>query len=129
MNIHIERPTAGIINVSEGPMTFYGNQQANVVTDESARQAVSELRSALAREALDRPTAARTRNQIAEIEAAMRAPQPNKSRIAEIVERLTRLLVTAGSLTTASTAIVSPLQTLAAWLGHLGVSILGMLPG
>src|SRR5689334_5056189 len=67
--------------------------------------------------------------QIAEIEVAMQSPQPNKSRIAGILERLTRLLVAAGSLTTASTSIIGPLQTLAAWLGHLGVPLLGLLPG
>jgi len=129
MNIHIERPTAGIMNISEGPMTFYGDQHANVVTDESARQAVNELRGTLARVALDQPAAAMTRTQIAEIEVAMQSPQPNKSRIAGILERLTRLLVAAGSLTTASTSIIGPLQTLAAWLGHLGVPLLGLLPG
>ena len=129
MNIRIENPTAGNMNISEGPMTIYGGQQATVVTDEGARRAVSELRSALITVALDQPTAAKAHAHIADIEAAMHAPQPNKSRVAKMLQRLTQLLVTAGSLTTASAAIIGPLQTLAGWLGQLGAPILRQLAG
>jgi hypothetical protein len=127
MNIHIERPKATFMNISEGSMTIYS--QGVTVTDEGARRAVGELRSALATVALDQPAAAEARDHVAKIEAAMQAPQPNKSRVAKVLERLTRLLDAAVSLATASAAIIGPLQALAGWLGHLGVPILGLLPG
>ena len=129
MDIHMRDQNAGIINISQGDMSIYEGQHVTVVTDEGARRAVGELRSALATVALDQPAAAKARAHIAEIEAAMQAPQPNKSRVAKTLEQLTRLLNSAGSLATASAAIISPLQTLAGWLGHLGVPILGLLPG
>ena len=126
MNIHVGTQNAGIINQGEN-LTIYGGQQGIVVSDEVARRAVRELGSALATVALDRSAAARTRTQIAEIDAAMQTPQPDKSRIADMLKRLTGLLVTAGSLATASTAIIGPLHTLASWLGTLGAPILQML--
>jgi hypothetical protein len=119
MNIHIRDQKAGIINISQGDMSINGGQPVTVVTDEDARRAVGELRSALATIALDQPAAAKARGHIAEIETAMQAPQPNKSRVAKMVEQLTRLLDSAGSLATASVAIMGPLQTLTGWLGHL----------
>jgi len=128
MNIHIEHPKATFMNISEGSMTIY-SQGGTVVTDEGARRAVGELRSALATVALDQPAAAKARDHVAKIETAMQAPQPNKSRVAKVLEQLTRLLDAAGSLATASAAVIGPLQALAGWLGHLGVPILGLLPG
>ena len=128
MNIHIGQQNAGIINNVDGNMWIHGGQQGAIVSDEGARRAVGDLRSALATVALDQSAAAKTRAQITEIDAAMHAPQPDKSRVANMLKRLTRLLVAAGSLTTASAAIIGPLQTLAGWLGALGAPILSLLP-
>jgi hypothetical protein len=129
MNIHIGQQNAGIINNVEGNMWIHGGQQGAIVSDEGARQAVRELQSALATVTLDQSAAARTRAQITEIDTAMHAPQPDKSRVADMLKRLTGLLVATGSLTTATAAIIGPLQTLAGWLGALGAPILHLLPG
>lgn len=129
MNLHIGQQTAGIINNAAGNMSIYGGQQGAVVTDEGARRAVRELRSALGTAALDRSAVVKTRAQVAEIDTAIHAPQPDKSRVADMLKRLTKLLVAAGSLTTASAAIIGPLQTLASWLGALGAPIMRLLPG
>jgi hypothetical protein len=43
------------------------------------------------------------------------------------LERLTRLLAAAGSLTTAGTALVGPLRTIAGWLGALSEPFLHLL--
>jgi len=129
MNIHIGQQNAGVINNVDGNMWIQGGQQGTIVTDEGARHAVRELRSALAAVKLDQFAAAKTRTQITEIDTAMDVPQPDKSRVADMLKRLTGLLVASGSLTTAAAAIIGPLQTLASWLGTLGAPILHLLPG
>jgi hypothetical protein len=152
MSLNIGQQTAGVINNAGGDQWIYG-QQGAVVTDEGARRAVAELRDALARPegpglarpegpalarpegpALARPegpgraAAAQMHARVAEIDAAMQARQPDKSRVAQLLERLTRLLAAAGSLTAAGAAVIGPLQTLAGWLGALGAPILRLLP-
>ena len=129
MNIHIEHQTAGIVNIAEGDMTLYGGQHGTVMADENARRAARELRTALPAAALDRSAERTARVQVAEIDAALHAPQPDKPRIARLLQQLTRLLAAAGSLTTAGAAVIGPLHTLASWLGALGVPILRLLPG
>ena len=54
--------------------------------------------------------------------------EPDRARIAPRLERLTRILLAAGSLASAGSALVGPLGTLAHWLGALGAPILGLLP-
>ena len=105
-----------------------GGQNVTVVTAPKARRAVRELRDGLTTTPLDESTAAEARAQLAEIDAAMRAPEPDRSRVKAFLERLTRLLLAAGSLTTASSSLIGPLHTLASWLGALGEPILHMLP-
>ena len=129
MNFNIGGQTAGVINnVAGGDQRVSGGQEGTVVPAEDARRAVRELRDGLATAALNETTAAEANAQDAEIEAVVHAPQPDRSRVARSLERLTRLLVAAGSLSTASAALIGPLQTLAAWLGTLGEPILHMLP-
>ena len=126
--IHIEQQTAGVINNAEGNITIHGGQQGSVVTDEAARRAAHELRGALATVTLDRGTRAAAQAQAAEIETAVQASQPDKSRVAGLLKRLTGLLAAAGSLVTASVPVIGPLRALARWLGTLGVPVLRLLP-
>ena len=127
MEIHVKNQTAGVINYVEGNQVVNGGQHGSVVTDDDARQAVRQLRQALSTVPLDRSRAAEARAQVAELDAAVRAPRPDKRRAADTLKRLTDLLVRAGSLATAGAALVGPLQTLAAWLGTHGAAVLGML--
>ncbi len=127
MEIHVKNQTAGVINYIEGDQVVNGGLHGSVVTDDDARQAVLELRRVLSTTPLDGPRAAEARAQVAELDAAVRTPQPDKRRAAGTLKRLTDLLVGAGSLATAGAALVGPLQTLAAWLGTHGTAILGML--
>ncbi len=126
MEVHGEQH-AGVINNADS-MTIYGNQYGAMAGDEGARQAVRDLRSALATTALDRPARTRADAQAAEIDAAMRATQPDKPRVAGLLNQLTRLLASAGALATAGAALIGPLHALATWLGALGAPILGLLP-
>jgi hypothetical protein len=127
MEIHVKNQTAGVINYVDGNQVVNGGLHGNVVTDDDARQAVRELRQALSSTPLDRPRAAKARAHVTELDAAVRAQQPDKRRAADTLRRLTDLLVGAGSLATAGAALVGPLQTLATWLGTHGAAILTVL--
>jgi hypothetical protein len=127
MEIHVNNQTAGVINYVEGTQAVSGGQHGSVVSDDAARQAVTELRQALSRLRLDRCQAAEARTQVAELDGTLRAPQPDKRRAAEALQRLTGLLIGAGSLASAGTAVMGPLLTLANWLGSHGAAVLSML--
>jgi hypothetical protein len=127
MEIHVKNQTAGVITYVDGNQVVYGGLHGSVVADEDARRAVGELRVALTSVTLDRSRAAEARAQIAELDGAVRTARPDKGRAADILRRLTELLASAGSLTTAGAALMGPLQTLASWLGVHGAAVLGML--
>jgi hypothetical protein len=127
MGIHIRDQHAGVINNVDGDQVIYGGQHGTVVTSEDARRAVHDLRDALAGAGLDDATAAEARARIAEIDAAVHAPEPDRQRAAGPLQRLVKLLTDAGSLATAGTALTGPLQTIASWLGAHGTAILSLL--
>jgi len=127
MSIHIKNQHGVVINNVDGDQMVYGGQHATVVTSEDARRAVHDLRDALADAALDDATVAEARARLAEIDAAVHAPEPDKRRAAGPLKRLVKLLADAGSLATAGAALIGPLQTLASWLGAHGAAILSML--
>ena len=127
MSIHVKNQTAGVINNVDGDQVVYGGQSGTVVSGEDARRAVRQLRNALADVPLDETTAAEARAQVAEISAAVHAPQPDKRRAAGPFQRLVKLLADAGSLAAASATLIGPLQTLASWLGVHGAAMLSLL--
>jgi hypothetical protein len=127
MGIHIRDQHAGVINNIDGDQVIHGGQHGTLVTSEDARRAVHDLRDALAAAALDGATAAEARARVAEIDAEVHAPEPDKRRAAGPLKRLVKLLADAGSLATAGAALIGPLQTLAGWLGAHGAAIIGLL--
>jgi hypothetical protein len=127
MGIHIRDQHAGVINNIDGDQVIHGGQHGTVVTSQDARRAVHDLRDALAGAALDDATAAQARARVAEIDAEVHAPDPDKQRAAGPLQRLVKLLTDAGSLATAGAALIGPLQTLAGWLGAHGAAIIGLL--
>ena len=127
MSIHIKNQRGVVINNVDGDQMVYGGQHATVVTSEDARRAVHDLRDALADAALDDATVAEARARLAEIDAAVHAPEPDKRRAAGPLKRLVKLLADAGSLATAGAALIGPLQTLASWLGAHAAAILSLL--
>ena len=118
---------AGVINNVDRDQMISGGQYGTVVTSEDARHAVRDLRDALAGTALDHGTAAEARARVAEIDAQVHAPEPDKERAAGPLKRLVKLLADAGSLATAGAALIGPLQILAGWLGAHGAAIIGLL--
>jgi hypothetical protein len=127
VSIHIKNQNAGVINNVDGRQVIHGGQHGTVVTGEDARRAVRQLRDVLAGAGLSDATAAEARAQVAEIDAAVHAPRPDKHRAASSLKRLVELLADAGSLATAGAALVGPLQTLAGWLGAHGAALLSLL--
>ena len=127
MSIRIKNQHGVIVNNVDGDQVIYGGQHGMAVTSEDARRALRDLRDALASAALGGTAAAQARVHVAEIDAAVHAPEPDKRRAAGPLKRLVELLADAGSLAPAGSALIGPLQTLAGWLGAHGAAILGLL--
>jgi hypothetical protein len=129
MTFHIGNQTGGVINNVAGDQRVSGGQHGTVVSTEAALRAVQQLRNGLGPAKLDASTAAEARERVDEIDSRIREAQPDRPRIAAALERLTRLLVAAGSLAAAGAGLLGPLQTLAGWLGTLGEPVLRLLAG
>src|SRR5262249_50243850 len=112
MSPQIRDQHAGVINNVDGDQVIHGGQHGTLVTSADARRAVHDLGDALAGAALDDATAAEACARVAEIDAAVHAPEPDKERAVGPLKRLVKLLADAGSLATAGAALIGPLQTL-----------------
>lgn len=117
MTFNIGSQSGGVINNVGGDQHITGRQQGVLITIEQARQALHDLRDALSATSLDQGTSNAARAEMTEMDAAMRAASPDRSRFAAALDRLTRLLTAAGSLASAGTALAGPLHTLATWVG------------
>ena len=128
MTFNIGNQNGGVINNVAGDQHITGQQHGTLVTTEDARRTLSQLRQAVTTAGLGEATAADARVRLAEMDAALQAEQPDRPWFARALERLTRLLATAGSLATSGAALIGPLHALASWLGTLGGPILSLLP-
>ncbi|MEU4392652.1 hypothetical protein [Kribbella sp. NPDC023855] len=128
MTFNIGNQNAGNINNVGRDQHVTGGQTGIVVTSEQALQALAELRAGVKTTRLDPVSSIAAEKELREIETDMRQPKPDRTRIAPKVERLTRILLAAGSLVSAGSALVGPLGMLAHWLGALGAPILNLLP-
>lgn len=127
MSIRIKNQNGVVVNNVDGDQVIYGGQHGTVITDDDARRAVRDLCDALASAVLNDATAAQARAQLAEIDAAVHTPEPDKRCAVGPFKRLVELLGDAGSLATAGAALIGPLQTLAGWLGAHGAAIISLL--
>ena len=128
MTFNIGSQSGGVINNVAGDQHITGQQHGTLVTTEDARRALGDLRHAVTATGLGEAAAADAHAQVAEMDAALQAGQPDRPRFARALERLTRLLSAAGSLATSGAALLGPLHALAGWLGALGGPILSLLP-
>lgn len=127
MTFNIHDQSAGVINNVAGDQHIAGGQSGTVVTAAQAGEALQALGSGLAGVPLDDATAVEARAELDEIDAQMHVEQPDARSIAGHLDRLTRLLAGAGALATAGAALVTPLETLATWLGAAGQPVLALL--
>ncbi|MEV0286980.1 MULTISPECIES: hypothetical protein [unclassified Kribbella] len=127
MTFNIGNQNAANINNVGRDQHITGGQTGIVVTPEQARQAFADLRAGVQATPLDPATSAAAQTELHEVETGLSRPEPDRQRIAGRLERLTRILIAAGSLTSAASALFTPLRTLAQWLGAAGAPILGLL--
>jgi hypothetical protein len=127
MTFHINSQQAGVINNVGRDQHITGGQQGQISVGQ-ARDAVQDLRDGLAATHLEQAPATEAGALVDRLEADLAEPEPDRSRVAGTLERLTRLLTATGSLVAAGAVLVGPLQTLATWLGTLGQPVLGLLP-
>jgi hypothetical protein len=128
MTFNIGSQKGGVINNVAGDQRITGGQRGVVVAADAARAAIPDLLAAIDASSLNDATARKARNYVDEIDAELATADPDRPEVASRLERLTRLLMSAGALATAGSALVAPLQTLAGWLGTLGEPVLGLLP-
>jgi hypothetical protein len=128
MTFNIGNQNAANINNVGRDQHITGGQTGIVVTSDQALQALAELRAGVKATRLDPVSSIAAEKELRDIEADMSRPEPDRTRIAPKVERLTRVLLAAGSLASAGSALVGPLGMLAQWLGALGAPILDLLP-
>jgi hypothetical protein len=128
MTFNIGSQNAANINNVGRDQHITGGQTGIVVTREQALEALAELRAGVAATRLEPGPSVEVETELSHIEASLRRPEPDRARIAPRLERLTRILLAAGSLASAGSALVGPLGMLAHWLGALGAPVLGLLP-
>jgi hypothetical protein len=126
MTFNIGSQTGGIINNVAGNQTIRGDQQGVTVSSGEARQAAVDLVEAVKRSHLQKDPV--VIDQAEQINAEMRTAEPDKSKVAASLDKLAKLISTAGEWAKAGAAVVGPMWTLAKWLGQLGGPILGLLP-
>lgn len=127
MVFNIGNQQAGQINMAGRDQYNYGGQQGSVVSVGEARGAAQALRAALG--TADLPPAVREdlRQEAAAVERDLATPEPDRGRVADRLERMTRTLGRMGALAAAGASLVGPLATLGHWLGPAGATLLGLL--
>jgi len=91
--------------------------------DVDPKQLVQQLRAALREAGLAPGPTAEVEAHLAGTEADLAAPEPDRSRIADRLQRVTAILAAAGSVVAAATPLGAPLAALAGWLGTHGEPI------
>jgi hypothetical protein len=89
--------------------------------------AVADLRGALQATALPDPARREAERALDAVETELERPAPHKERVGTFVEGLTDTLKEAGALATAGESLLSPLKTLASWLGPAGLAAIRLL--
>jgi hypothetical protein len=129
MSFNIGSQQAGLINNVTGDQTIHGGQHVAISSPAEALTAVEQLRNEIKAMRLPKETEAEAEEHLKEIQRKLEHPEPDKPTIGDRLARLTQLLVSAGALATAGTALVTPISGLATWLGAFGASALGLLHG
>jgi hypothetical protein len=120
---------AGLINNVDGTQIIHGDQQGAISSPAEILSAVKQLREEIEVTGLARRSKANARQHVDEIEKAVMQKEPDKPTIGDRLARLTKLLVSAGALATAGSALAAPISKLAMWLGSFGATALSLLPG
>ncbi|MFI6359733.1 hypothetical protein ACIBJF_45840 [Streptomyces sp. NPDC050743] len=127
MTFHIGSQQGNINNIA-GDQTIHGGQHGTFHgAPQDPGELVVRLREALDRTALPPDVAAKVRNEVAGLNAAITSPTPDRPDAADRLARITRILTSAGALTAAAGSVAGTLVALAQWLGSLGDPVLQAL--
>jgi hypothetical protein len=117
MTFNVHNPRAETINMVAGDQTFISGPGAQVVLIEDARRELDHVRQQLYQLDLHPRMLAAAEQEIDSMGEELASSQPNKSALAGRLRRLTTLLQGAGALAAAGQALITPLESLAHWLG------------
>src|SRR5687768_10800325 len=112
MTFNIGSQTGGVFNNVHGDQHVHGGQHGLIISDEAARVAVRQLRTALLGAPLGASACTTVLGHLDEIEAEVRKNEPNKPVVATILGRVTHILVSAGTLAASARDIVQPISAL-----------------
>jgi len=126
-SFHINNQSDGVFNNVGHDQHVHGGQIWVGSVGEDVVGAVKDLREALVAAGLPHVLRAQAEREVDQIEQHVNASEPDRPAAASALQRLTGLLVAAGSVASATTSLVAPIQTLAAWLGTAGAGVLRML--
>jgi hypothetical protein len=94
----------------------------------AVQEELVRVRQALDGVPLTYPTRVAAESALAAAQAEATGPAPNPSRIAELLQRATQVLSSAGSLTSAGSGLAESLRRAAVVLGPAGKTLLALLP-
>lgn len=127
MSFNIVNQTAGVVNNVAGNQQIYGDQRGEAISTNAVFEAVQQLRQAAETAGLDAGTAAAVSAGLDKIEAEVQADEPDRSRVGTALEKVTRLLTSAGAVAAAGKALIGPIQTVATWVGSWGPAVAQLL--
>jgi hypothetical protein len=129
VTFNIGSQQAGIVNNVAGDQTITGGQTTGAVDIRRARDQVLELRRQVELAGLPEPVRSSAVDELDGMEGDLAKPEPDVHSLARRLQRITELVLSAGALASAGTALGTPLLALSGLLGVLGEPIRRLLKG
>ncbi|MBK3638735.1 hypothetical protein JHN52_39030 [Streptomyces sp. MBT97] len=130
MSFNIGNQQGGVVNNVAGNQSVHDGQSALFTAGgQEVRGLVQDLRTSIERTALPPAIEPEVRAELDSLDEEIARPEPDRQAVAGRLDRITRLLTSAGALATAGTHLTGPLGALAGWLGTPGQPILHAITG
>lgn len=126
-SFHINSQSDGVFNNVGRDQHVHGDQTWAGGASEDLAIAIHELRAALVAAGLPAALHDQAEREVDLVEQQVTAAEPDRPAAAGALQRLTGLLVAAAPVATATASLVTPVQTLAGWLGAAGAGVLRVL--
>jgi hypothetical protein len=125
VKLNVESQNAQIINNAD-TQVIHGGQHVGGAPPE-VLDAVEQLQALLRNLPVDSSTAARAQAALDDADRQLRAPEPDPSAVDRSLSRFVEVLTQVASPVTALAGLVTPLSTLASWIGAHGGLLAGAL--
>jgi hypothetical protein len=130
VNFNIANQQAGVVNNVGGDQIIQRGQYGQAgLSPQDLRKLVQDLRLEIGRLQIPGGLAAEALAAVDDLGSQLGGPAPDRASVASRLERLTRILSSAGALVGTGNILVGPLTAVASWLGQLGQPILRSLGG